>query len=105
MTPVDAFSQDQNLLPEAPCPFAYDPDKPGRRLMTHTKGSVSSKTRSLEYFIDDDGGFRWGSQSDETADDVLGVGESKAKRESRELIRRNSFLRRSWLRAQCHPRK
>jgi hypothetical protein len=60
--------------------------------MTHTKGSLSAKGKALEYFLSDDGGFRWGKQSDETADDILGAGESKAKRESRELESAKEFL-------------
>jgi RecA-family ATPase len=72
--------------------FGYDPDNPGRRLMTHTKGSISSRSKTIEYFLTEEGGFRWGGQSDETADEILGAGESKVKREAKELEIAKQFL-------------
>jgi RecA-family ATPase len=38
--------------------FAIDPQTPGRRLMVQSKGSLSPKQKTLEFFIDDDGRFR-----------------------------------------------
>jgi hypothetical protein len=69
-----------------------DPVSKGRRLMAHTKGSVSGKNRAIEFFIDDDGRFKWGKQSDETADDVLGAGDGKGGREARCLEDARKFL-------------
>jgi hypothetical protein len=71
--------------------FGIDTES-GRRLMTHTKGSLSAKNRAIEYVLGENGDFRWGNQSDETADDILGAGESKAKREARELESAKKFL-------------
>jgi RecA-family ATPase len=72
--------------------FAVDPDAPGRRLMAHTKGSLSKKNKTLEFFIEDNGRFKWGKQSDETADDALGAGESKGKREAQQFESAKKFL-------------
>jgi RecA-family ATPase len=72
--------------------FAMDPNTLGRRLMIHSKGSLSGKSRTLEFFIDDDGRFRWGAESDETADEALGAGEPKSKREAQQLEAAKTFL-------------
>ena len=72
--------------------FALDPDTPGRRLMAHTKGSLSKKDKTIEFFIDDDGRFKWGKRSDETADEILGVGEPKGKREAQQFENARKFL-------------
>jgi hypothetical protein len=72
--------------------FTYDGSNRERRLMAHTKGSVAGFQPTLEFFIDDQGVFRWGQQRTETADDALGSGESKGKRDSRELDAAKKFL-------------
>ena len=72
--------------------FAVDSATPGRRLMAHIKNSLSAKQRTLEYFIDDTGRFSWGVESDETADEALGAGEPKSKREAQQLEAAKAFL-------------
>jgi RecA-family ATPase len=72
--------------------FAQDSANPERRLMAHTKSSVAGLQPTIEYFIDDNGGFRWGGETSDTADDALGTGEPKANREAKQLDAATRFL-------------
>lgn len=57
--------------------FGQDRNDPTRRLMAQVKASLGAYQPTLEYFIDDDGGFSFGDETTETADDILGTGETK----------------------------
>jgi hypothetical protein len=72
--------------------FAQDPQDPERRLMAHTKASLAGLQPTIEYFIDSDGGFRWGGETTETADEALGTGEPKRDREAKQLDAATRFL-------------
>lgn len=72
--------------------FAQDPDNPERRLMAHSKATLAGLQPTIEFFIDSDGGFRWGNQTSDTADDALGTGEPKRERESKQLDAATQFL-------------
>ena len=52
--------------------------------MAHTKNTLAQKQRTLEFFIDENGRFSWGEESDETADEILG--ETKRKTSEHERI-------------------
>ena len=69
--------------------FAVDSNSSGRRLMAHTKNTLAKKQKTLEFFIDENGGFSWGEESDETADEILGEPKRKA---SEQLEAAKSFL-------------
>lgn len=72
--------------------FAQDPDNPERRLMAHTKASLAGLQPTVEFFIDDKGGFRWGGETADTADEALGTGEPKREREAKQLDAATRFL-------------
>jgi hypothetical protein len=61
----------------------------GRRFMAHTKNSLSTKQKTLEYFIDETGRFSWGDECDETADEILGDPKQRA---SEQLEAAKAFL-------------
>ena len=65
--------------------FTKDHDNPDRRLMSHYKSSLAKTQPTLEYFIDDDGSFRWGAESSETADDAV----APQKERDRESAKKN----------------
>jgi RecA-family ATPase len=72
--------------------FTEDGGNRERRLMAHTKGSVAGFQPTIEFFIDDQGAFRWGQQTADTADEALGTGEPKRDREARERDAAQDFL-------------
>ena len=72
--------------------FAQDSDNPERRLMAHAKASLAGLQPTVEFFIDSDGGFRWGGETSDTADEALGTGEPKRERESKQLDAATRFL-------------
>jgi len=72
--------------------FAQDPQNPERRLMAHSKSSLSQLQPTVEFFINADGSFRWGQQTSDTADDALGTGEPPKQRERVQLDRAKRFL-------------
>jgi RecA-family ATPase len=72
--------------------FAQDAENPERRLMAHAKASLAGLQPTVEFFIDKDGGFRWGDETGDTADDALGTGEPKRERESKQLETATRFL-------------
>lgn len=72
--------------------FAQDAANPERRLMAHAKSSLAGLQSTIEYFIDKDGGFRWGEQTTETADEALGTGEPRKEREAQSLEAARRFL-------------
>ena len=72
--------------------FAQDSDNPQRRLMAHSKASLAGLQPTVEFFIDDDGGFRWGGETSESADEALGTGERRKDREAKQLAAALRFL-------------
>jgi hypothetical protein len=72
--------------------FAQDGENPQRRLMAHSKASLAGLQPTVEFFIDSDGGFRWGGETSESADEALGTGEPKRERESKQLDAATRFL-------------
>lgn len=72
--------------------FAQDPANDERRLMAHSKSSLAKLQPTIEYFIDVDGGFRWGGESSESADEALGTGEPRKDREAQQLGAAKRFL-------------
>lgn len=72
--------------------FAQDAENPERRLMAHSKSSLAKLQPTIEFYIDADGGFRWGGQTSDTADDALGTGEPKRERESKALDAAKQFI-------------
>ena len=72
--------------------FAQDANNPERRLMAHSKSSLAQLQPTIEFFIEGSGGFRWGDQTADTADDALGTGEPKRERESQQLDGAKRFL-------------
>lgn len=72
--------------------FAQDADNPERRLMAHAKGSISGLQPTIEFYIDKDGGFRWGGESSESADEALDTGEPRRGREPEQLEAAKKFL-------------
>jgi len=71
--------------------FALDSQNRERRLMTHCKCSFGPKQPTLEFFIEKDGNFRWGNQTMETADELLGPEQSR-QREHVQMDRAKEFL-------------
>ncbi|MGH7794106.1 MAG: AAA family ATPase [Candidatus Binatia bacterium] len=72
--------------------FAQDGDNRERRLMAHAKSSLAALQPTIEFFIDGDGGFRWGGETSESADDALGTGEPRQQRDSKQLDSAMRFL-------------
>lgn len=72
--------------------FAQDQTNPERRLMAHAKASVAGLQPTIEYFIDTDGGFRWGAKTTESADEAIGTGEPRKEREAQQLEGAKRFL-------------
>jgi RecA-family ATPase len=72
--------------------FAQDADNSERRLMAHTKGSLAGLQPTIEFYIDKDGGFRWGGESSESADEALETGEPRRGREPEQLEAAKKFL-------------
>jgi hypothetical protein len=72
--------------------FAQDSENPERRLMAHTKASLAGLQPTVEFFIDSEGGFRWGGETMESADDALGTGEPRKGREPEQLETAKRFL-------------
>lgn len=72
--------------------FAADPQTPDRRLMIHSKCSFGPRQPTIEFFIGKDGSFRWGNQTEETADEVLAPGQPTRQRERVQLDRAKRFL-------------
>jgi len=72
--------------------FAQDSENPERRLMAHAKASLAGLQPTVEFFIDSDGGFIWGGETSDTADDALGTGDPKRERESKQLDAATRFL-------------
>ena len=70
--------------------FFKDANDPDRRLMTHYKCSFSTESPSLEYFIDHEGSFRWGSETTDTADQLAS---SSKERPSEQLDKAVQFLK------------
>jgi hypothetical protein len=60
--------------------------------MAHAKASLAGLQPTVEFFIDAGGGFRWGGETGDTADDALGTGEPKQQRESKQLETATRFL-------------
>jgi hypothetical protein len=71
--------------------FARDPQNDERRLMTHAKCSFGPKQPTLEFFVETDGNFRWGKQTPETPNELLGP-EPLRQREHIQLDRAVKFL-------------
>jgi RecA-family ATPase len=71
--------------------FARDPENSDRRLMSHYKSSLAKTQPTLEYFIDDDGSFRWGIESGESADDIVAPSKDR-DRESAKVKQAKEFL-------------
>jgi DNA repair protein RadA/Sms len=76
--------------------FAQDPQNDERRLIAQIKASVSGLQPTLEYFISKQNGeFRWGGETSETADEALGTGEPRKEREAQQLDSAKRFLEES----------
>lgn len=60
--------------------FGKDNDNQDRRLMSHAKSSLSKLHPTIEFFIDDDGIFRWGAENNQTADEVVAPGRKPERR-------------------------
>jgi hypothetical protein len=60
--------------------------------MAHTKASLAGLQPTVEFFIDSDGGFRWGGETSDTADEALGAGEPKREREGKQFDAAKAFL-------------
>jgi len=73
--------------------FAQDSDNPERRLMAHAKGSIAGLQPTIEFYIDTEGGFRWGGESSESADEALETGEPRrGGKEPEQLEAAKKFL-------------
>lgn len=51
--------------------FGKDPENKHRRFMAHMKCNIAGLQPTLEFFIDDNGIFSWGSTIEQTADDII----------------------------------
>lgn len=75
--------------------FAQDPSNPQRRLMAHAKASLSGLQATLEFQIEENGVFRWGGETTESADEALGTGEPPKQRERAQLDAAMEFLKKA----------